>query len=173
VNPARHQNTVLRAVALIGPGERRAECVNAVHIALTMVGGAAKDMQKHSDRRGKPGKRAVAGLHKALRDVQKWIQDPNLPVELREIISAYDVAHAIKYVEEVRTKPVGKRYPYKAIEKLAAAEEAHALLQQFNKKISITKGSTFCKLTALLYGDPRADLQWSCRKLLEDKQLRS
>ena len=60
-----------------------------------------------------------------------------------------------------------------AAQKNIAALLAYDLLRQFNQKISITKGSAFCKLTALLYGEPRANLQYTCRRLLEDKKLRS
>jgi hypothetical protein len=203
---------VRRAVKLIGPDEHlRAKCKTAVIVALTMTGGSAKEMERYSQRRGKLGKRAVARLHKLLRDVRSalWVQDnpnpakmrlklmseagdvweettaaalpvielhPDLPIELRElrhIISPDDLARAIELVNEVRRKTGGRRYPYKAMKKLAAAREAHNMLQQFDRKISITKDSVFCKLTALLYGEPDANLQWTCRKLLEDKKLRS
>jgi len=101
--------------------------------------------------------------------------NPDLPIklrELRQIISPDDVARAIDLVNQERTKTGERRYPYEAMKKLAAAREAHNLLQQFHKKIAATKGSPFCKLAALLYGKPRANLQYNCRKLLEEKNLR-
>jgi hypothetical protein len=166
VNPAR-TGTVHRAVALIGPDEHlRAECVNAVHIALTNVGEYAQYMQQDSQRRGNPGKRALARFHKWLRDGQKLTQDPNLSNEMRQIISPAALARWIELVNEERTKTGGKRYPYKAQKKLSAAVEAHHLLEQFNKKITAEKRSTFCKLAALLYGEPRASLQWACRQVI-------
>jgi hypothetical protein len=163
---------VARAVALIGPDEHlRAECVNAVHLALSGVSGYAKDMQQHARRRGMPGKRADARLHKVLRDLQKAIQDPNLNPNvsdyLRRIFPSVDLAHVIAHVEEERTKPGGKRYPYKAQNKLMAAVEAYHLLKQFNQEITADKGSAFCRLAAVLYGEPRTSLQWTCRGVLE------
>ena len=169
MNPAR-TDTVHRAVALIGPDEhRRTECVNAVHVALSMVGGHAKDLQRHSQRRGKPGKPAAERLRKALKDLQRAIGDPNLSDELRQIISPHDLARGIEHVNATRIKADEKRYPYKASVKNMAAELAYGLLRQFNRKISITKGSVFCKLAALLYGEPRANLQWTCRTVLSSK----
>jgi hypothetical protein len=183
VNPARTADAH-RVADLIGIGPdhpRRAECVNAVHVALLMVGGTAKDMQRASQRKGKPGKRAAERLHKALEDLQRALQDPNLPLDLFQIgsavpgtafphgISLYDLARWIEHVNEARTKADKKRYPYKALKKMTAAEEAHHLLQQFNKKVSAKKGSAFCRLAALLYGQPRANLQWRCREILSSK----
>jgi len=104
VNPTR-TNIVHRAVALIGPNEhRRAECVNAVHVTLAMITGYAKDLQRFSERRGKPGKRATDRLDKALQDLQNAIQDPNLSDELRQFVSPDDLARAIKRVNEERKK---------------------------------------------------------------------
>jgi hypothetical protein len=174
VSPSARTNTVHRAVDLIGIGPndpRRADCVNAVHLALSGVSGYAKDMRKHSRRRGKPGKRADARLHKVLQDLQKAIQDPDVNRDLSEYLRGMfppvDLAHVIALVEEERRKPAGKRYPYKAQKKLMAAGEAYNLLQQFNKDISAEKGSAFCRLAALLYGEPRTSLQWTCRGVLE------
>jgi hypothetical protein len=161
-------DTVHRAVALIGPDEHlRAKCVTAVHVALSMTSGSAKDIQRFSQRRGKPGKHAVARLHKALQDVQKWIQDPDLPLELRQIMSFDDLARAIELVNEERTKTGERRYPYKATKKLFAAEQAHFLMRQYsNRKITAGKGSALCRLAALLCGEPPARLQWTCRGVI-------
>jgi hypothetical protein len=167
--------TVRRAVALIGPDKgRHAECENAVRVALLMARGSAEDIQRHSRRRGKTGKHAVDRLHKGLQVVQKVIQGQNLPPELRQIISSLispdDLARAIKLVNKERIK-TGERYPYKATQKNMAAVLAYDILRQFNKKISATKGSAFCKLTALLYGEPGANMQYTCRTFLEDKKF--
>jgi len=175
VNPA-PTNIVQRAVALIDPGEDeklRAQCKNAVHVALSMTRGSAKDIQRVAQRRGKPGKQAIARLYKVLQDLERAIGNPNLSRDLQRVISPDDLASMINRVNEERITTDKQRYPYKASKKLAAAEEAHHLLQQFHKKISMTKGSAFCKLAALLYGEPHANLQWTCRRLLKDKKLRS
>jgi len=163
VNPTR-TNIVHRAVALIGPNEhRRAECVNAVHVTLAMITGYAKDLQRFSERRGKPGKRATDRLDKALQDLQNAIQDPNLSDELRQFVSPDDLARAIKRVNEEWKKTGKQRFYYKAQKRLVAAEQAHALLRQFNQEISAKEGSAFCKLAALLCGELPAQLRWTCR----------
>jgi hypothetical protein len=62
-----------------------------------------------------------------------------------------------------------------ARKKLIAADEARDLLLHFDKKISAAKGSTFCKLAALLlYGTKRAHLklQWACRAVIRNKNWR-
>src|SRR5262245_10372757 len=140
-----------------------------------MVSGYGKDMQGASRRRGNPGKRAVARLHKWLQDGQKLTQDPDLPLELGlgQIISPDDLARALKYVEEAQKKTSRKRYPYKAHHKMMAAGEAYNLLKQFNKEIIAEKGSVFCRLAALLYGQPRVSLRWTCRGVLARAKARA
>jgi hypothetical protein len=66
----------------------------------------------------------------------------------------------------MRTKTDRRRFNFSAEKKLIAAEQAHRLLRQFNKKISTTKGSAFCRLAALLHGKPKADFQYPCRLVL-------
>ena len=55
------------------------------------------------------------------------------------------------------------KFHFKAEKKLIAAEQAHRLLQQFDRDISATEGSTFCKLAALLNDTPKANFHHPCR----------
>jgi hypothetical protein len=73
-------DTVHRAVALIGPDEhRRAECVNAVHVALTEIAGTDADLRRAFHSRTKRAKRAAKRLHKAAARLQDVLADPDLP----------------------------------------------------------------------------------------------
>ena len=53
-----------------------------------------------------------------------------------------------------------------AYEKLFAAEAALHLCDEFAVKVTKTKGGAFCTLAAILYGEPTADLQKQCSKVL-------
>lgn len=162
-----------RAVALIGPDERRrAECMNGVKLALSMLDRQYRPLRRHHRRKSKPAQRAADRLHKALKDLQRAHRDWNLSDELyaivpdglpRRLIEQFNAANA------VQKKAGKKRVNIKTRMKEAAATEAHHLLRQFNRKISITKDSTFCKLAALLYGDPQANLQYNCREVLNSE----
>jgi hypothetical protein len=65
-----------------------------------------------------------------------------------------------------QTHPTGPPFRIEAEKQRIAAEHACELWQFSTKKISAAKGSKFCQLAALLYGDPKADLQYQCRKVL-------
>ena len=176
---------VRRAVALIGPDERRrTECVNAVKVALSVFYRQDKTLRRQHRHKKKPTQEAADRLKKALQDLERAFRDPNLSDELyailpdgepRRLIERFDAANAAgnAAANAVREKTGKKRrerlFDYRARKKEAAATEAHHLLRQFGKKISATKGSAFCQLTALLYGEPKANLQWTCRRLLNSK----
>ena len=53
-----------------------------------------------------------------------------------------------------------------AYEKRFAAEAALHLCDEFAVKVTKTKGGAFCTLAAILYGEPSADLQKQCSKVL-------
>ena len=56
-----------------------------------------------------------------------------------------------------------------AHKKRLAAQEALWLMRKYRIDIVTTKGGTFCRLAALLYGKPRADLVNHCRAALQSR----
>ena len=69
------------------------------------------------------------------------------------------------YQEIDRSRLAGTPKPF-AYEKLFAAEAALHLCDEFNVKLTKTKGGAFCTLAATIYGEPTADLQKQCSKVL-------
>jgi hypothetical protein len=56
-----------------------------------------------------------------------------------------------------------------ALKKRLAVAEAYQLLQKYgSKRVTATKGSKFCRVAALLYGDPEADLINQCKAYVRD-----
>lgn len=175
MNPARTNKSppsraeiVHRAVDLIAPGPdeaSRAKCMNAVRIALLMTSRQDKTWQRYVRRRSKPTQRAAARLHQVLQDLQRAIRDPNLSDELWSILPDGEPERLIERVNAAR-KETGKRFYYKAHKRMAGAQEAHALLQRFNRKIIAEKGSAFLRLAALLCGEPPSRLKWACRGVI-------
>ena len=59
-----------------------------------------------------------------------------------------------------------------AFKKRLAAEEAVWLLRKYGVDLTSSKEGAFCKLGALLYGKPQADLQRQCRAALRNRGTR-
>jgi hypothetical protein len=166
---------VHRAVALIDPDEhRRAECVTAVHVALSEIRVTDAALHRVFDRRSKDAKRAAGRLHGSLHHVLRVLTDPHLPVNLVSHpdlnMTRLEMGHWLmrwqRRIEQERSK-TGKPFRFPAEKKLLAAGQAHDLLRQFNREISATKGSTFCKLAALLHGTPNTNFHNPCRRILD------
>jgi hypothetical protein len=181
---------VSRAVALIGPDEHlRTECVNAVHIALIEIVGTDADLRRMFLSRTKRGKRAAHQLEKTLQRLRDVLNDTNIPESLRSLFPAkkhpdpdvfvwpqnprYQQVATMLWLklwmhraESVRSKTGRPKFHFAAEKKLIAAEQAHSLLQQFDRDISVSKGSTFCRLAALLHGTPKANFQRPCWTVL-------
>ena len=166
---------VQRAVELIAPdNNRRAECVNAVHVALSEMVAFEPDLRRMFHRRSKKAKRAAIRLHKAAAHLQDVLADPDLSVDLSEEKAEMDrwLTIWLKRIDgATRVKP--SRFRIGAERKLIAAERARSLLQQFGRDISATKDSTFCKLAALLHGTPKANFHNPCRTVFELHAKRS
>jgi len=168
---------VQRAVVLIGPdNNRRAECVNAVNVALAQIAVTEPGLRRLFHSKSNRAKRAAGRLQKAVAHLQKVLTDPklDLPGTLDDTKSEIDrwLAIWLKRIDEAKSsKPSPFRFG--AEMKLIAAERAYSLLQQFNRVISATEGSTFCKLAALLHGTPKANFHSPCRTIFAHWKKRS
>jgi hypothetical protein len=120
----------------------------------------------------KEGKQAAGRLAKALRRLEVVLKDENLRMlsvaAVTRHMSVEEIGDAASYCEEVqraRTEPLIRKG---AEAKRRAVHCAHALLTKHNKREAgnTAKGNRFCKLAALLYGDPGADLHNQCAAAL-------
>jgi hypothetical protein len=68
--------------------------------------------------------------------------------------------------QSIRSPRAGDKPRNAAEKKLIAAQQAHSLLLQFDRNISATEGSVFCRLAALLHGTPKAKFHSPCSKVM-------
>jgi hypothetical protein len=159
------------------PENLRAEAINTVRMTLFITEGSEKDLWLHWQRSGKRGQKNTDKVRKLLVKLSETY--PKLPNEVRAALPA-NIDHDpmywddwIRRLDRARKKLVSRRFHYKAQKKLVAAQEAYHLLNHFHREITAEKGSTFCKLAALLCDLSAAKMQWTCRGVLERERLRS
>ena len=147
-----------------------------MHVALSEMRVSDADLHRVFHRRSKSANRAAGRLHKALRYVLDVLTDPYLPDDLvshpdLDRLTRLEMGHWLmqwqRRIEAARSK-AGKPFRFSAQKKLLAAGQAHDLLRQFNRDISVREDSktTFCKLAALLHGTPGANFHHPCRRVL-------
>jgi hypothetical protein len=151
------------AVELIAPEEHeRYECSSDVEYAFSSIGYALYRERFRALFRTKPQKEKTKQLMRALRRVDDLIRDFNktdfplkgFPLdELRKWRSIF---------ENIAKTPSGNITRMNAERKRLAIAEAYKLLERYGKPIMGGRGSKFCKLSALLYGYPGADLSNQC-----------
>jgi len=170
VNPGRADSVAFQVVALIAPDERRRdECLNAAHLAVKVSTARRADMPFLFHHRTKRAKRAAARLQKALDRLQDVLADPDLHESLRPGGSGIKPKRLTAWrgkAAAFRDQAKGGRPNVDMLLKVSAAESAYRLHQRFKKKIVMTKDSTFCRVAALLYGKPKANLQNACREVI-------
>ena len=184
-------SVVQRALALIAPDEhRRVECANALHVALLQIEGSEADLRRMFDRRTKHSKRAAAQLESAVKRLRDTLNEPAMPDDLANI---FPEGMKIASIYPDLRWPQGLPTPWDALtknwvewwlqriesrserampfrfsaeKKLVAAMQAHHLLKQFDREISATEGSVFCRLAALLHGTPKAKFHYPCSRAI-------
>jgi hypothetical protein len=159
-------------VALIDPDkDRRNECMIRAQLSVRTGTARRADLPWMFHSGTKRAKRAATRLCKALDRLQDVLADPDLAEDLRPggrwsvAVEAKRLARWRQQAGEDRTTtltvPRGDM-----LLKVSAAESAYRLHQRFKKKIVMTKGSTFCRVAALLYGKPKANMQNACREVI-------
>jgi hypothetical protein len=165
---------VRRAAQLIGTPECKGDVEGALNDMAVL-----EAQHNHSRLFGsKSSKKAAEQFSAALRKVRDLTK--NLPEHLHfalfgdwvdrhaEVYNghlkfAHAVARLMEASDQCARMPSGKpaRSAYK---KRLAAEEALRLLREYGaRRVTVTKRSDFCRLAALLCGEPQADLQQQCR----------
>jgi len=118
----------------------------------------------------KAEKNSALKLEKCLKEIR--IESKKFPKNYYGIIcfkriSDLPLDELIKSLEPIIIgKPAPQNRTDGKIKKLAA-KFALQVLHTLKEKVATTSGSTFCKLTAEIYGEPSLDLQHVCRDALK------
>jgi hypothetical protein len=112
----------------------------------------------------KADKRKARQIAKALRRVLVLVRGfnkPDFPLVSFPFVELTKWKRGFGKMEET---PSGKNTRMKSLNKRLAVAEAYHLLQKYgSKRVTATKGGKFCRLAALLHGDPQADLINQCK----------
>lgn len=165
---------VRRAVRLIGPApEHRAECDAMVRRAIEESSESSKSIATARwVSTSKAKRKAHNRVAERLRRLQVALKDTNLEQDVRLFASPTGLDDWRK-LAEARGAETGKTIQMKAYRKTIAAAQAINLLERFGKRKEISekkKGSPLCRLAAVLYGNPNADLRYPCRVALRKIQ---
>jgi hypothetical protein len=164
-NDLLRQELVRQAIALIKPKEEaRDECQYEITLSDAAIDMALLDDRFATAPKRKQAKKAVRRLASALRRVEIALLgvvnfDLRIPMPIDDDL----IRNWREDVELIAKTPSGKLTRESAERKRLAVAEAHRLLEKYGAAITPTRGSNFCRLAALLYGDPRANLRNQCR----------
>lgn len=161
-----NQKVIRRALALLAP-ENRTECEDL--LATEMI-----ELWYLNNLHGKfpsAEKKAAARMEITIRRLEIAALDDDLSSALRLFFPS-EVLN--KFAEQARMEAT-RRLPRAASLKPAnsrrrAIRAAHRLWRRYaSRSLSLRKGSPFCKLAALLSGDPEADLSRQAKAALSTK----
>lgn len=171
---AKNADLVRRAVALINPAaDLRDEAKDAVSSALLDMPGVLDETLQPDWWKTKPAKMAASRLAVAARRLAAALRDADLDDDLRPSnISADELTQLARRCDALVATPSGKTPRMKTWRKGLAVYYAYGLMQDYADPPSAVedakKGSRFCRLAAILSGDPSADLHRGCRARLRD-----
>jgi hypothetical protein len=166
---------VRRAVRLIGNEACAADIgytLNVLEVAQTKIEFRSKSSKKAAERFSvalrkvrSTAKRLLANLRYTM--FAEWA-DKRDPFDNGDQSFARAITRLLQAADRYASEPSSKlaRGDHK---KHLAAQEALWLMRKYRIDILTTKGGTFCKLAALLYGKPRADLEHHCRAALQSR----
>ncbi len=156
------------ALKLLAPAkDALAYCVEEIKFAIDTVEVMTTTAEASKAMVSKDTKNKLRAHRDALRKLQTTQQAltdefgyPFFDIGSKEHIKI-DLEKYIDGVERWRAKPAGppKRAEHK---KRLAAEHARWLLWHFGHRVSATRGGPWCKLAAILYGDPSENLYHHC-----------
>jgi hypothetical protein len=160
---ARKDDLVRRALTLIDPkAPARRDCRSDVERADVNIRLAILQGYHASVRRTKEAKKAAHRLATALRNVEGRYSDilKHFPVRgfPRQELWKFRLGF-----ERMANTPSGKLPRAGAEEKRLAVAAAHNLMRKYGARITATQGSKFCRLAALMYRKPTADLHTQCK----------
>lgn len=168
---AKHAATIRRALALIAPASQsRKACRYDVETAII-------DLEHCGNRIGEEFKRtklAAGRLAAALRRVERLIKNENaLGNHVHLFFPHAEIAKWRSELEKTASaKAPAKKTQKDANAKRRAVHEALGLMRHSSAAIEVKRGSVFCKLAALLYGKPTADLTNQCKASISLRKRR-
>jgi len=159
-------NSAVKLIAPVGGVDACREAVKDLIAENVLALAARKSMSKTKAARKVAG-RVASDLHRLEVALKNKDLDPGV-----SIITLPSVIQDRSFFEKMAEPPSGKKEPrWGAEEKRIAVQMARQLMSRFSKeKISAKPNSSFCKLAALLYGNPSADLSNQCKKALSKKR---
>jgi hypothetical protein len=135
-----------------------ADSLNSIGIELANLGALTVNMTKK-------GKAAASKVAAALRRLQTTLNNPDLDMQF-EFFPHSEIDKWLGVCDEIAATPTREARSTDP-KHLLAAREALFLLSYYapdrDKAIATTKGGRFCKLAAVLAGEPDADLHHACR----------
>lgn len=172
---AANPDLVRRGVALLKPAaDLRDDCRQAVEVALLEVPGTVDDVTHREYSKTKPAKRAAAQLAVALRKLAAAVKNEDLDDDLRpSTVDANELVRLAHQCEKAATIPSGKTPRRKTLTKDLSAFWAYNLMLEYagaTEAENAKKGSRFCQLAALLFGEPAADLSNQCKAMIRRRK---
>jgi hypothetical protein len=172
-----HAEQVRRAIALIMPEARWQDaCREDVEMAIVELDLDVHQLRSDFHLRTKPAKRAAKRLALALRRVEVVLKDQNHDASVYMFFPRTELLKWTARCEEIAETPSGKTKRKIAEAKRLAVSKARGLLFKHGASDAAddaTRGSRFCRLAALLYGDPNIELHNQCRVLLRESRKKS
>ena len=165
---------VRRAVALIKPkANRRDACRLDVEGALIEIEFMDAQLRSGNNNRTKLTKQATRRLARALRHLETVLKDKNLDVRVQLFFPRTELSKWTAHRKDLVNTPSGKLKRAKAVKKRHAIGEAHLLMLNYagpNAAKNTSRGSTFCRLAAVLFGKPAEELHNQCKEALRKKR---
>lgn len=168
---ATYANRVSRALSLIKPkAELRDDCGEVVTTALIEIEFIVEQDRATSRPRTKEAKKAAGRLASALERIEVVLKDRSLDFYIKMFFPKAELLKWKLKCQELAKTTSGKLVRTNAYKKRLAVGDAYRLMTSYGGRAVATKDSNFCRLAALLYGDPKADLHNQCRSFLREKR---
>ena len=171
---AKYGETIDAALKILKPGARYDECRELIEYRILDREFELGQKSAISYSRTKPAKLAAGRLGDALRRVDHLLKDKNLDVEIELCFPKGAIVEWLARCQELAAAPsLKKAIHLQAEKKRRAVQEARGLMQRFGSSdvaISAKPGGDFCRLAAVLYGEPNADLRNQCRVAVRKKR---
>lgn len=155
------------ALKLIKPkASSRDDCIAEIAYSLDLISVELANLSATIINTTKKGKSATSKVAAALRRLQTALNNPDLDLRFELFFPHSEIDKWLAVCDEIKTTPTREARSTDP-KHLLAAREALSLLSGYapdrDKAIATTRGGRFCKLAAVLAGDPDADLHHVCR----------
>jgi hypothetical protein len=172
---AENADLVRRALSLIEPERQWHDaCIEDIEMAIVELQLDVSQLRNDTiHNNSKLAKRAARRLADALRRVEVVLKDKNLDASVHLSFPRNKLRGWIERCDEKARTPSRKSKRTTAEAKRLAVMRACLLLFKHGTSGAAddaARGSRFCRLAALLYGDPKVDLHNQCAAYLRDRK---